>query len=239
MPMRPFPWHAILAIVVSASCQAASGRLQLGVAESAFRTQAIPDATSEIRVAVLGAAGYGTKTVLSKANSRTLIAGIPTGPAQVGAVAFDAKGIPLAGARTDTAIKSGEKTVATLTLVAGSVDDALLAMVGRLPSAPGPSPSASPGASAGASPPSGAAPATSPAAPVPAASTTPAGSTAPSAGPSVPTTIAPPADATVGGGGGGAAGGGGGVLASATPSPAGGVTVLPGNAYSGPVTVLP
>jgi hypothetical protein len=140
------------------------------------------------------------------------------------------QGHPLAG-QGDAAIKSGEKDGGDVDLVAGPVDEALLTMVGRPTGAPRHRQAfTDPNTFAGGAVQRFDAPASG-------ASTAPAHRLDPARQASRSGTIAPPADATVGGGA--AAGGGGGVLASATPSPAGGVTVLPGNAYSGPVTVLP
>lgn len=214
------------------ACSDPTGSLAMGVRFGRFATSAIPAGTQEIRVGVAGGPTYQSRFVLSPTAASRIVGGVPVGSAQVGAVAYGADGVPLGGGRATVVIQAQARVQALVVITPGAVDETLLALAGRPPAA-----SATPGPTAsGPVPPSpgpSAPPAAVPAGPDP----TPATTQAPAV--SAPPVVTPTANVLPGTAG----GGGGGALATPTPTatpPTGaGVTVLPGNPYTGPVTVSP
>jgi hypothetical protein len=229
-----YGFAAALLLLPAGACSEPTGALSMAVRFADFQVQAIPAGTREIRVGVAGDHNFKTQLVLSPTVSTRLVGGVPVGSALVGAVAYGANGEPLGGGRATTLIRSQERSQAIIVLVAGAVDEALMDLAGR-PTAASPSPSPSessatpsPGATPSPPPESGATP------PPPGPTPTPVAAPTATATPFV----APTANVLPGG-----AGGGGGALATPTPTPTpptgAGVTVLPGNPYTGPVTVSP
>jgi hypothetical protein len=211
-----------LALLLAACGQAATGTVQVAMPAWRFAVQAIPAATAVIRIGCQGAGDFHRQGSLTATASSVVWAGIPVGQVRVAAVAFDAQGVPLAGGIGLETVRAQARTSVRITLAEGPVPTDWLVMVGMTEASPSASPSAQPSASPTMLGPS--AEPSGPTSPLPTAGPSPAPTATPV--PVVePVVPAPPA-------------GGGGALATPSPVP-GGVQVLPGNSYAGPVIFQP